>query len=437
MKFLFEPTGSARVRRARNPLLARYVGVIALSIGLTAPLCTFAMPVTLNEALARALSKSPSKASAQARIAGAEASARQAGLKPNPTIGVDFENAGGTGPYSMLDRSETTVYYQQTLERGGKRQARSDLARQDIAIVRLNQAIAQLDQFAEIETLWIDAMAADAEVRLAQERLKSAERSQAEITRRVKGVRDPLFAASQIGAERNLAQLNAEMATQRALAARYAVAAYWNGTADFEIDGSDFGQIERLTAALSSDVGPQPLELSLLEKELDRANARIRFEQTRATQDVSVKGGVRFFADGRDAAFIVGGSIPLGRFDTNAGNIDHARQEVLALNSDIEAARLEWLRERARILTRMSASAAELKRIDEDVLPLAVTALGQIREGYARGGFRHTDIIEASTYIETLHERRIALLKSWHLERVRLNRLDGRHSDLLQVTDSQ
>ena len=45
----------------------------------------------------------------------------------------------------MLDRSETTASYQQTWERGGKREARVGVAAAEVELTRLRQTVRRLD----------------------------------------------------------------------------------------------------------------------------------------------------------------------------------------------------------------------------------------------------------------------------------------------------
>ena len=414
----------ARTRRAR---------AMSLILGMMTGLClcgaAMAETFTLTEALNRAADYDPSRRAGVHHIESAQAAVRQANVKPNPTIGVDVENLGGSGSYSLLDRSETTVYYQQTLERGGKRQARTDLAQIDVDIAQLRLARTRLDLFETVEKLWVEAQVADAFVAIAEDRLNTAQKAQAEVKRRVTAARDPLFAGTAADTEVAQAQIALDMARSKAAEAKFAVAAYWGGDSGFDLDMTGFASTS--LPDLLNDPGTS-LDVRLLERQRDSARARIRLEQTRTTQDVSVKGGVRYFGDGGDAAFIVGGSIPLGRNDTNRGNIERASADQAAAEADIELSRTTALRTRARLIAKLTMTAQEITRIDAETLPPAERTLDLVREGYARGGFRHTDVIDAMKVIDTVKARRIDLLKTFHLDLATLNRLDGRYAGLAQ-----
>src|SRR3546814_4704502 len=60
-----------------------------------------AQSLTLDAAIERAISASPEVVAGQATIDGARAEIDQAGVRPNPTLGVEAENFAGTGGFSV------------------------------------------------------------------------------------------------------------------------------------------------------------------------------------------------------------------------------------------------------------------------------------------------------------------------------------------------
>ena len=87
----------------------------------------------LDEALSRVATSDPAIAANAARLEAADAAILQADIRPRDVVGVDFEDFAGTGPYSPLNRSQATGWYERTWERGGKREARIGAARADVA----------------------------------------------------------------------------------------------------------------------------------------------------------------------------------------------------------------------------------------------------------------------------------------------------------------
>src|SRR3546814_20437094 len=123
----------------QNPVRARvrtrFFSALAVGSALSllfASQTAVAQDLTLADALSRVARGDPSIAVGAAQQQAAEASIRQADVRPRDVIGVDVEDFAGTGPYSPIDRSQTTAWYERTWERGGKREARVGAARADL-----------------------------------------------------------------------------------------------------------------------------------------------------------------------------------------------------------------------------------------------------------------------------------------------------------------
>lgn len=412
--------------RRRAPLRAAlFAGAFSLVLGSAA---LAADGLSLRDALMRAAAFDPSVPATQARLDAAEAGLRQAGVRPNPTVGVDLENFAGTGSASLLDRSETTLYYQQTLERGGKREARTDVARAEITLAAARGDLRSLDLLAQVQTAWIEALAAQAQVPVAEQRLEIAIRLERDVSRRVAAARDPLFTGERARTAVAQARIALDQARETARNARAALAAYWGGDPDFTLDKPFF----TLDLTAPPPLGETP-DLLLLVAERDVATARIQLERSRSVQDPTVRGGVRYFGDGNEAAFVVGGSIPLGRYDTNKGAIEQAQALRVAVERDLDAARIEREREVARLTARRASAASEIGRIDAEVLPSADRAVRLVRDGFNQGGgaFTYMEVVEAERAIIDARARRIDLLRSIHLDGVRLDRILARHLSLI------
>lgn len=401
--------------------------LFATALALATPLSAIAEPLGLPAALRRAAQADPVRPALQSRLNAAEAGVRQAGVRPNPTIGVDVEDISGSGSYSLIDRTQATIYYQQSQERGGKRSARTALARGDIALTRLRDDVRVLELFHEVEVAWIEAVAAEAEVRLAADRLALAKRAQAEVSRRVKAARDPLFAGARVDAQVAEAETNLSEAKTKAANARRALSAFWGG-GDVEIDPNS---LEDLSSA-DQVAGPaSSIDLAFLGAQRDLASARVRVEQSKAVQDPTWRAGLRWLNDSGDVAAIVGGSIPLGRYDTNQGAIDQARAAQTAADLDLAGAKVVLERKIATTQALLAQKANEARRIERDVVPANAHTVDLVREGFNRGGFSYLDVLEAQKALIDARSRRLALLKSFQLDRAQLDRLTGAYASLV------
>jgi cobalt-zinc-cadmium efflux system outer membrane protein len=427
---MYSPAGAERAGRARHWAATAAVAALLL------PSAAQAQALGLNETLARAAAQDLTRAGSAARITAAEAGARQAAVRLNPSIGFDVENIAGTGDRQLVESTETTVYYQQTWERGGKRHARTEAARAEIAVARLQAQTRSLDLLATVQALWVDAAAAHAMVDVAEERLAVAAPLEGETGRRVRAARDPLFAGERARTAVAQARIDLDRSRDNAANAKAALAAYLGAPA-MELDTSAFqildGARPLANAVLST------VDLSVLEAQRDAALARVRVEESRAVLDPTLRAGLRHFREGGDVALIVGGSIPLGRHDTNRGGIERARAERLAAEADIAVARSDRDREIARLGARQAATAGEIRRIDAEVLPSARRAADLVRDGFNRGGgaFTFLEVAEAQRAVIEARARRVDLLKSFHLDGVRLDRLAARHAPLIATAETR
>ena len=419
---------------------ARVAAVSALALSLAAlpskptlaqePVGATALTPTLSleQAITRAAGVDPTLPGAEARAQAGDAAVRQADVRPNPTLGLMIENLPTLGGGDILGRTETTLSYEQRIERGGDRPARVDLARGEGALVRAEAAIRRLDRLEQVQRAWAEALGAQADLEISRERLALAERFQTEVQRRVEMARDPLFAGARAEAELAQAQIDFDQAKIQARLARATLGRFWIGTTDFSLDPSDF---EDTSAARDVAGAAAGIDLAVLAAQRDVARARVRVEQARATPDATVSVGVRHFREGQDLGLVVGGSIPLGRYDRNEAAIDRARFDGLAAEADMAALREEREREIARLQVLLASRALEARRIADETLPQAERAVVLVREGFNRGGFTYNDVIAAQTALLATRARRVAVLKQFHLDRARLDRLTGAHADLL------
>ena len=383
--------------------------------------------LTLADALARSAAADPAAPAAEARLRAGEAGVRQADVRPNPTLGLIVENLPSFGGGGIADRTEATLTYEQRLERGGDRPARVSLARAETAVVQAEALVRRLDRLEMVQRAWAEALAAQAELEIAAERLDLADRFQSEVQRRVDMARDPLFAGARADAELAQAQIDFDQAGINARLARAILSRFWTG-ADFTLEPADFTDTSA-SRAVAGDVAEADLTIFVAQREI--AGARVRVEQARATPDATVSVGVRSLWDYGAIGLVVGGSIPLGRYDRNEGAIDRARAEGLAAEGDLAAARQQRERDIARHQVLLASRALEARRIQEETLPQAERAVALVRDGFSRGGFTYNDVISAQTALLATKARRVAVLKQFHIDRARLDRLTGAHADLL------
>ena len=112
---------------------------------------------TLEQLVASALQRNADLLASRQREQEAAGLLRQAGLQPNPSIGVEASNGavlGSRGEY------EFSVTYAHTFERGNKRELRVAAAEPDVALAKLEAADRERSIRAEIAAAYVETLTA-------------------------------------------------------------------------------------------------------------------------------------------------------------------------------------------------------------------------------------------------------------------------------------
>lgn len=291
--------------------------------------------------LTQAQTNAPRLAEAAAGVRQAEGLARQAGARPNPTVGMEIENFSGSGIYSGANNADTTLSLSQPLEVGGKRGARVAAGRAALDAARARLVQSKADFAFSLADAYALAEAAERRVTLAEEAVTLSD----ETLRASRALVDA-------GKEAELRTLQAQAALTGARASLE------------EARAERTGAFSRLTALVGSTTPYTSLSDSLLtspkltslpddidalstpavqaaEADREAAARRVRIERTRAVPDVTVSAGVRRFSGDDSTALIAGVSLPIPVFDQNRGNITAAQGELQAAEARLNAARFD------------------------------------------------------------------------------------------------
>lgn len=369
-----------------------------------------AEPVTLDDALARGREISPRVTSAEAELRAAEARALQAGLRPNPEIGVQVENFSGTGPYRTFRQSEVTVAVSQEFELGGERRARKTVAGAQLEFARLSLRRAVAD-------LTYDIAVAHAELRAAEDRavLARSNLARAQELARIAGTlvdagRDPPL--RKLRADALLAEAEAEALRSFGLllTARRKLGLLI-GSDDPELSAVGGDPIP--TAPLPPDVAS--LDERIAAAERDAANARIALARAEAVPNVTASGGFRNFRESGSTALVLGVSVPLPFNRSVRSGVPAARAEGEAAEAALAQTRLDTRFSRQEAQTMLSAADERLAALSGPGLRQAIEAERVAGIGYRAGKFSLLELIDAQ---EALTNTRLKIIEA-QLDRAR------------------
>ena len=382
-----------------------------------------AKPITLKEAVARAVDASAAVKAREERIGGADGIIRQSGALPNPEINVELENFAGSGPFKDLNDSELTLGVSQRIERAGKRDGRVAVARSEREIAEIDRDTARLDAAAEARRAFYDVCAATVLLKVRKVGLDSARQIEAMAVRRVRSARDPVTVKLRAEIQAGEAKGAHDRAVLALETAKRKLASLWgDSAAAFSVDDAALFVVPESDVLAQADGSPN---LKTKEAEARRAAAKVELENANARSDVSLGFGVRRFENGGDLAGVFSLSVPIAIFDSNQGNIDQAAAERRAADLEVIEARRVAEREVLSLQNEVTSTRAEALAIRKELLPRAEEALRAARRGYDAGAFSYLELSESQRTLNELRQREVEALRDLQFALAALDRLSG------------
>ncbi len=353
--------------------------------------------LTLKKALASTLAQNPQLYQYRFAEEALRGQRQSSALRPALELELEIENFGGSGGNESFDTAETTLALSSVIELGGKRHARMRYADALTKQAEWEQQAATLNTLGKLTEVYIEGLAAQANIRLADESLALSQSILKTVkTRSARGATAEAEVmraqASLARAEIRLASLQAQFERQKVLLARF-----WAGTTPrfHALAGNlfDFGSIQnfdqlyaRVQASPAIQVLANEARIRDLEVTLARVNGR---------SDLSWRAGIRRFEETGDSGFTAGISIPLFSGKRNKGEVKTA----LANRNSVDYAQQDMrLVLHARLFEAWSLrkqSIAAVNKTQNVVIPALEKALELTNKGFDNGRYRYLDLIAA------------------------------------------
>jgi cobalt-zinc-cadmium efflux system outer membrane protein len=396
--------------------------------------------LTLARALAMSLERSPDLAAFSWEIRAAEGRVLQAGLRPNPEVSIEAEDVTGSGAFKNGEEAQRTVQLSQLLELGGKRRARVEEAEAGRDIAEWEYQVRRVAVLKETTLAFIDVLAAQRHLELAEEAFALAKNAIPLTQKRVEVGQAPLVEATRANVAAASARLAVHQAQRQLQIARGHLAAQWGAkTATFGLAAGGLDHlhpvpsIETLRVRLFGN--PQ---LTRWNAEREKRAAALRTAQAKGVPDLSVAAGPRLIGRGAEVTVgTVGVSIPLPLFDRNQGEIAAARADLARTDPEqraVEARAFAALNEAHETLLR---TADEVKILNETVLPGATTAVEQLVAGYETGRVTQLEIIEARRTLTDARSQHLRALADYHKALAEIDALTARPAPFPQRTGAR
>ncbi len=378
--------------------------------------CRAQSGLSLREAVETALKSHPLLAVGANRVAVSEGLRRQASLTFNPKLILQSENTRPYSPFRFLRDTDNFAYLQQTLETGGKRERRADVAAAGVERAGLDRDLLAFQITGRVRQAYWFAAGAQMAAQLIAENLANFQRIVEFHEIRVKegamAEADLLrvrLEASRMAVTQNGAQLEAERSRIHLL--------------------REMGQTEFAPVKLIDPLDPPPaIPLAFAEEAIDRrpeikvarqaieqARQQLRLQQAAAKPNVDILFGYKR-ASGLDT-MLGGVQVDLPFANRNQGNVAAASAEVRLAQSSLAAA--ETLI-RAEMASAQRESEIRRRQLEESLRPMRQRAdeFASVAEAaYREGGTDLLGLLDAQRlrietqllYSQTLAEFRQSL----------------------------
>lgn len=371
-----------------------YLGLSLLSLSVSAQSAADGdeRVIALREALERTLAANPDLTAFGFQIAAAEGRLEQAGLAPNPELGVALQDVVGTGAFRGVRSAETTVTLGWVLERGVRARI-VDSARAGVGLRMVDAGIVRIDAAAETARRFLESLG-------QQGRLENAGRAVALAQATVTLIAESVSAGRSLEAE--LARAEAELARAESiqdnyeyevLSAHHRLSAQWGATQpDFStVSGSvdPLPVLEPFAALLARmDANPELLRF-MSQQRLDEAE--LQLARARAKPGWQVSAGLRRFDVVDDFALVGGLTVPLPVRNRNQGNIAAARADIARTEAEMTAAHVRIETMLFGLYQELNQNVQLAARLRADVIPRLERALADTRRAYELGRYGYSE----------------------------------------------
>lgn len=372
--------------------------------------------LTLQQALALALTRNPQLAGFSYEMRAAEARVLQAKLFPSPEADLAVEDFGGSSQASGFNGAETTLAFGQLIELGGKRRARVREAQFDRELTGFDYEAKKREVFLETHELFVDVLAGQRRVAAAAELVGLSDEFLPSVQKRVEAGKASAIEETRFRVAVATSKIELETARREVVAARYRLAAQWGATVPrFSAATGDLDRPPSVGSldSLVGQVARNP-RVARFAAERGRRSALLARERAAAIPDVRLRGGVRQQGETDSTGLVAGFSLPLPLFNRNQGAI-RAASEILAKTDADEAAAFATVRnELTNAYQALLTARTSLELLRSTVLPGAREAMTGINEGFQLGRYSYLEILDAQRTLNSAQAQYLGALADYH-----------------------
>lgn len=365
--------------------------------------------LTLPEALTRTLAHNPQLYQYRFTQEALDARRQTSALRPAMALELEVENVAGSGRKEGFNSAETTLTLSSVIELGGKREARVSYTDARINMAEWEQQATTLDVLGELTTIFIEGLATQANIRLAEESLALSQSLLTTVNTRSKQGATPEAEVMRAQAAVARAEMRLAALVEQFKRKKVQLARFWGDTTPVftSLNGSlfEFGasqDFEQLYARVKSSPA-----IKVFASEARIRDAEVALARAEGRSDLTWRAGIKHFEDTGDSAFTAGLSIPLFSSKRSKGEVKAA----LAKRNAVDYAQQDLLlRLHAQLFEAWSLrkqNIAAANKTQNVVIPALEKALKLTRQAYENGRYRYLDLIAAQEELLATKQARI------------------------------
>ncbi len=383
--------------------------------------------LTLDQAMGRTLDKHPDLKIFEYEELTLRADADIAAQRPPLTAGLRFQNALGTNETTGLRNAEIALTLASVLERGGKREARQALAGSQLDALATTREAKRLDLLAEVARRYLDVVAAQVAVDIAERDVAQRERTVAAAAKRFAAGASPESAQLTAEALLSRAKLDRTRSTYGVAAAYRRLAILWNersGTA-VRVTGNALSLPDVADFADLAGLLDRTPDMRRFADETRIREARLQLARSARSPDVTWEVGVQRLQDFSSWGLLAGVSIPLGSTRRAEPQVRAAENEVQALALERESSDFALYATLAQAHGQYVADKAELQGYRDELLPQLARAEAAAERAYRAGALSYLEWAQVQDDTITALKSQLAAAIEAQRALIEIQRLTG------------
>lgn len=316
-----------------------------------------------------------------------------AALNPAFELAVEADNFTGSKPYNSFEQSEVLVSLSSVIELGGKKDARKQFARSQFERLNEKRRLKSLNLIAELTGLYIDILATQKRIELADESVSLSKDIYAAVKRKAQAGAISGAEVKRAYAALEQAQISYQAEQNKLQRQHVNLSLYWSeknpGFKRLSGDLFDFGHIKNIDLLLNNLEQSSIFQLVVLNRQI--AKSKLNLVKAESKTDVSWSVGIRRFEESNDAALSAGISVPLFKSKRNKGALIEAEADVDSFYSEQKITLLNLYGRVNELYSLRQSAIQQFTTLEEQVIPALSDALKLIGEAYLQGRYGYLE----------------------------------------------